>query len=130
LGELGYSVPATVATGNGAIEAAGRLRPNLVLMDIKLKGEMDGVAAAKVIRDRFDIPVLYVTSQSSDATQTRAAGSRPQGFLVKPFTDRNLSAAIERSLDSHAVQSGRERAPRPAAPSVDDAAEASQTGHS
>src|SRR5579872_5849008 len=69
---LGYTVPVTVSTGQGAIDAAEKHRPSLVLMDIMLRGEMDGVAAAEQIRTRFNIPVIYLTAYSDENTLRRA----------------------------------------------------------
>jgi two-component system cell cycle sensor histidine kinase/response regulator CckA len=102
---LGYDVPLTVATGREAVAAAGELRPGLVLMDIKLRGPMDGVEAASTINAQFEIPVVYLTSYSDDATLTRATQSHPFGYLVKPFNDRELKAAIEVALDKHELES-------------------------
>ena len=68
LESLGYSVPAVVRTGEEAIDAASQLRPDVVLMDIGLSGEMDGIDAATQIRSRLDVPVVYLTAQADEAT--------------------------------------------------------------
>jgi two-component system cell cycle sensor histidine kinase/response regulator CckA len=101
---LGYEVPVTVASGREAITAVHDMRPRLVLMDIKLRGAMDGVEAARLIREQFEVPVVYLTSYSDDATLTRAKQSHPFGYLVKPFNDRELRAAIEVALDKHELE--------------------------
>jgi two-component system cell cycle sensor histidine kinase/response regulator CckA len=101
---LGYEVPLTVATGLEAIEAAGSMRPQLMLMDIKLQGTMDGIEAAIVIRRQFEIPVVYLTSHSDEATLDRAMQTAPSGYLLKPFSDRELRTAIEVALHKHALE--------------------------
>ncbi len=101
LTDLGYAVPRTVATGVQAFQYAETLRPQLILMDIKLKGETDGIAAASEIRRCLGIPIVYLTSHSDDATLARAAETHPYGYLVKPFNDRDLRTAIEVALQKH-----------------------------
>jgi PAS domain S-box-containing protein len=101
LSDLGYAVPRTVATGAQAFQYAEALRPQLVLMDIKLKGETDGIAAASEIRRCLGIPIVYLTSHSDDATLARAAETHPYGYLVKPFNDRDLRTTIEVALQKH-----------------------------
>ncbi len=101
---LGYNVPVTEPSGERAIEAAAKLQPSLVLMDIKLKGRLDGIEAAAAIRERFDVPVVYLTSHSDEATLARAMGTHPHGYLLKPFTDRELRTSIEVALDRHGME--------------------------
>ncbi|HSE40971.1 MAG TPA: EAL domain-containing protein [Acidobacteriota bacterium] len=95
---FGYAVPAMVMTGRDAIKMAGELRPDVVLMDILLGGDLDGVGAAEQIRASYDIPVVYVTGYGDDNTIQRAKMSRPSGFLLKPVKERELRAAIEIAL--------------------------------
>lgn len=101
---LGYGVTAIVSSGEGAIEQAAATHPDLILMDIELKGRMDGVAAAKVIGDRLDIPILYLTAYADDQTLERAKGTEPFGYLLKPFNERSLHAAIQMALHRHRMQ--------------------------
>src|SRR5215471_7691344 len=101
---MGYRVPLTVATGQAAIGAVAEATPALVLMDIRLKGAMDGIEAATKIREQFSVPVVYLTSYSDDATLARATMSHPFGYLVKPFNDRELKTAIEVALDKHRLE--------------------------
>lgn len=101
LRRLGYHVPVTAGTGEQAIEAARQNQPNLVLMDIQLRGKMDGVEAAAIITSEQDIPMLYLTANSDEATFLRAKGTDPFGFLVKPYEERSLQAGIEMALYKH-----------------------------
>jgi len=100
----GYVVPPPLATGEEAVEQAGEMLPDLVLMDIKLKGQMDGIEAAEQIRARFDIPVVYLTAYADTDTLTRARMTDPFGYLVKPFEERELQATIEMALSRHATE--------------------------
>ncbi|MEJ7597567.1 MAG: response regulator [Kofleriaceae bacterium] len=103
--QLGYDVPPAAATGAEAVALAETLRPRLILMDIKLKGEMDGIEAAALIRDRFGTPVVYLTSHSDEATLARAKETQPYGYILKPFEDRDLRIAIEVALRKHELES-------------------------
>jgi signal transduction histidine kinase len=105
LGRLGYTVPKTASSSKEAIRLAQELRPNLALMDIKLKGDTDGIETAQVLRQRFDIPVVYLTSFSDAATLARAKDTVPLGFLVKPFSQSELRATIEIALHKHELES-------------------------
>jgi PAS domain S-box-containing protein len=98
LTSLDYVVAGTAAAGETAIEMAGRLMPELVLMDIRLKGPMDGIEAAEAIRKRFDIPVIYLTAHSDTSTLARAKLTDPFGYILKPFEERDLSTNIEMAL--------------------------------
>lgn len=85
-------------SGPEAIEKAGASMPNLVLMDIKLKGEMDGIEAAIQIRDRFGIPIIYLTCNADDGTRQRAIQTRPLRYLEKPIETDALCAIIDEAL--------------------------------
>lgn len=104
LESLGYDVPTTVASGEKAVEKAGTLRPDLVLMDIQLKGLMDGVEAADQIRRRFGIPVIYLTANADHPTVQRAKVTEPFGYVIKPFEERELHTAIEVALYKHQAE--------------------------
>jgi two-component system cell cycle sensor histidine kinase/response regulator CckA len=104
LAQLGYEVPRTAATGLAAIRDATELRPQLILMDIKLRGEMDGVEAATAIREVIDVPVVFLTSYSDETTLARAKRAAPSGYLIKPFTDRTLRTAVEVALHKHGLE--------------------------
>ena len=100
----GYLVPAIVSSGREALVKAEELHPDLVLMDIKLEGDMDGVEAARQIRDRFDIPHIYLTAYANGGTLDRAKVTEPYGFLVKPIDERELVSAIEVSLYKNEIE--------------------------
>ena len=104
LESLGYDVPATVASGEEAIEQAGVLHPDLVLMDIQLRGQMDGVEAADQIRQRLGIPVVYLTANADHPTVQRAKVTEPFGYVIKPFEERELHTAIEVALYKHKAE--------------------------
>lgn len=104
LESLGYEVPITVASGEKAIEQAGALRPDLVLMDIQLQGRMDGVEAADEIRRLFGIPVIYLTANADHPTVERAKITEPFGYVIKPFEERELHTTIEVALYKHKAE--------------------------
>jgi PAS domain S-box-containing protein len=101
LTSLGYTVGARAATGRGAVQCCEETRPDLILMDILLPGDMDGIQAAEIIRRRFDIPVVYITASSDDATLSRAKITEPFGYILKPFDERGLYTTIEMALYKH-----------------------------
>lgn len=101
LEELGYTVPATVFSGQAAIEAAESTHPDLVLMDIHLRGAMDGIQAAQHIHDQLDIPIVYLTAFADESTIQRAKVAQPFGYLLKPFEEKVLQATIAMALDKH-----------------------------
>ena len=104
LDTLGYEVVEVVSSGAEAIQAAAEMQPDLVLMDIMLKGPMDGIQAASQIQARFHIPVIYLTAYADENTLQRAKISRPFGYLLKPFEKRELQIAIEIALYKHQME--------------------------
>jgi len=104
LENMGYEVLGIFDTGEEAIEKAGELRPNLVLMDIVLKGEMDGIDAAQKIRELFNIPIIYLTAYSDEKTLQRAKVTEPFGYVLKPFEDREIQSAIEMAIYKHQME--------------------------
>jgi len=104
LPKLGYEVCGIVATGEEAVAKAAELKPDLVLMDICLRGKMDGIEAGGIIRDRQDLPVIYLTANSDEMTLKRAKLSRPSSYLLKPFKERELQIAIDMGLMNHRLQ--------------------------
>jgi len=101
LGQLGYEVAGTAATGEEAVEMALRLLPRIVLMDIRLRGSMDGIQAAEAIRGQIDLPVIYLTAHSDSLTLERAKLSGPFGYILKPFEESDLTTTIEMALFKH-----------------------------
>ena len=106
---LGYDVPAVLSSGELAIERIRDLAPDLVLMDIQLSGEIDGVEAAEQIRQGYDIPVVYLTAFSDEKTLNRAKEAEPFGYLLKPFAERELHTSIEVALYKHSVEQEKSR---------------------
>ncbi|MBN1647887.1 MAG: SpoIIE family protein phosphatase [Spirochaetales bacterium] len=98
LESYGYSVPEVVSTGNDAISKALTGQPDLILMDIRLDGDMDGIEAASTIRENFSVPVIFLTAHSDEETLTRAKYAESFGYLIKPFEEKELNAAIEMAL--------------------------------
>jgi len=105
---LGYSVSGVAATGKDAITKVEGTFPDLVLMDIMLKGDMDGIEAAEEIRKRFSIPVVYLTAHSDENTLERAKQTEPYGYILKPFTERDLSSNIEIAIHKHLREKEKE----------------------
>ncbi len=102
---FGYDVLPLVATGSDALSAAEARSPDLVLMDIKLKGSMDGIETAARLHDKHRTAIVYLTSHSDETTLTRAKQTNPFGYIIKPFTDRELRTCIEVALSKHDLES-------------------------
>ncbi|MBV9384889.1 MAG: response regulator, partial [Chroococcidiopsidaceae cyanobacterium CP_BM_ER_R8_30] len=98
LRKLGYDVSNVVSSGEEAISKAAEISPDLVLMDIRIKGNIDGVEAAREIRARFGFPVIYLSANIDDNTLARAKQTEPSSYLIKPFKERELYIAIEIAL--------------------------------
>jgi PAS domain S-box-containing protein len=101
LEKLDYAVPATIVTGEEAIQKAIEVQPDLVLMDIVLPGEIDGIEAAKQIHRCCNCPVVFLTAYSDAETLQRANATQPYGYLIKPFEDRELNSTIQIALSRH-----------------------------
>lgn len=104
LEKLGYAVAGHVSNGRDAVAQAFELNPDLILMDIKIRKEMDGIQAAAQIRARQDMAVVYVTAFSDDITLKRACETEPFGYLIKPFDDRELYSTVEIALYKHRME--------------------------
>ncbi|HML06285.1 MAG TPA: methanogen output domain 1-containing protein [Methanobacterium sp.] len=102
---MDYDVPEIVSSGEDAVEKAALLIPDLILMDIVLRGDMDGIQAAQIIKDNYDIPIVYLTAYSDEKTLKRAKITGPFGYIIKPFEDRELHSAIEVALYKHEMES-------------------------
>jgi DNA-binding response OmpR family regulator len=104
LSVLGFSVIAAVDSAEEGIAIATRERPDVVLMDIRLKGEKDGVQATQEIHQQVDVPIVYLTAHSDRLTVDRARGTEYDGFILKPFRERELQSTIEIAMQRHAIR--------------------------
>jgi two-component system sensor histidine kinase/response regulator len=98
---LGYRVTDIVTSGPEAIQKAAQTRPDLILMDIRLAGEMDGIEAAEEIRQGLSLPVVYLTAYADAETLQRAKLTEPFGYIIKPYQERDLHTTIEMALYKH-----------------------------
>lgn len=101
LSGLGYHVVGDASSGEEAVEKIKASRPDIILMDIRIKGEMDGIQVAETIRREMDVPFVFLTAHSDDATLQRAKNTGPFGYLLKPFEERVLNTTIEMALYRH-----------------------------
>lgn len=108
LTRMGYDVVGTAESGEEAIQKTRDLKPDLVFMDIMLKGAMDGIEAAAVMREEQSVPVIFLTANSNDAIINRAKVSEPFAYLLKPFEERHLKINVEMSLYKHRMELERE----------------------
>lgn len=104
LTRIGHTVVGSTTFGEEAVPQALGLHPDLVLMDIRLEGALDGIDAAQQIRDRCQIPVVFLTAYADDETLQRARVTEPFGYLLKPFEDSELRTVIEMALYKHAAE--------------------------
>ena len=104
LEDMGFEVPATADTGEAAIQKAGELSPDLVLMDIALIGGMTGIEAAEKIRDLHHVPVIFLSAHSEQPTVRQSLSSNPYGYIVKPFEPTGLRVAIEMAIYKHGME--------------------------
>ena len=109
LQSLGYEVSSIVDTGEKAIQKAETDKPNIILMDIRIKGEMDGIDAAEVIRNRFGITVIFSTAYLDEKRIERAKITMPFGYVLKPIQERDLKVAIEMALYVSEVDAERRK---------------------
>ena len=98
LQKMGFTVTGVVSKGQDAIKAVSENPPDLILMDIRLKGEMDGITAAGVIMEKFSIPVIYLTAYSDDETIQRAKMTKPLGYILKPLDISLFRAIVDRRV--------------------------------
>jgi PAS domain S-box-containing protein len=98
LKQLGYQVAAVAANSEDAVQQIVDKRPDLVLMDIRLKGDIDGIETAWRVRQRFNVPIVYLTAHSDPETLERAKFTEPYGYILKPYEDRDLHTTIEMAI--------------------------------
>lgn len=103
LQNFGYDVPEIASSGEEAIQAAYRLDPDLVMMDVMIKGDLDGIDAAEIIHNQFNVPVIFLTAYSDEETLKRAKMTESYGFISKPYEDKELFIAIEFALYKHSM---------------------------
>ena len=111
LSRLGFFVIAAVNSAEEGIEIATAERPDLVLMDIRLKGKKDGVQAAAEIRQQVDVPIVYLTAYSDRQTVDRAKRTEHDGFILKPFHRGELQSTIAVALQRHAIRAEQKKRP-------------------
>lgn len=104
LQRFGYDVCETVATGEEAIAKVSELKPDLVLVDISLRGEIDGIAVAQVVHYNFDLPVIYLTANTDEHILNKALATQPFGYIIKPFREQELKTTIEITLSKYLTQ--------------------------
>jgi two-component system, response regulator PdtaR len=104
LEKKGYSIVGKIASGEESVLKAAELEPDLILMDISLAGIMDGVTAAGFIFQLFQLPIVFLTALCDDQLLDRAKNAQPLGYILKPFTDRDLSSNVELALYNHSMR--------------------------
>jgi CheY-like chemotaxis protein len=107
LTSTGYSVCGKASSGREAIDKAGDMRPDLVLMDVILQESMDGIAAAQYIHSSYNIPIVFLSGCADSETLERARAMGHFAYLTKPFTDRELDSAIKMTLNRYGVEGQR-----------------------
>lgn len=100
----GYAVAGQISSGEEAIVKAAELEPDLVLMDIGLSGKLDGVAAARYIFQLFQVPIVFLTAHCDDSLIERAKTAQPLGYILKPFTDKDLTSNVGLALYNHGIR--------------------------
>ncbi len=101
---MGYILAGSASSGCEAINKAELLKPDLIIMDIRLKGDMDGIETSTLIRQRIDVPIVYLTAYADENTLQRAKITEPFGYIIKPFDERELKRTIEMALYKHAME--------------------------
>jgi len=109
LASMGYSVCGNASSGREAIDKAGEMRPDLILIDVMLKEPMDGIEAAGQIRARYGIPVIFISGCADDETLQRARGVGHFAYLTKPFTERGLDSAIKMTIQKYGLEGQRKQ---------------------
>jgi DNA-binding LytR/AlgR family response regulator len=104
LKKLGYKVAGAASTGTDAIAQAESEKPDIILMDIMLKGEMNGIEAAEVIREKFAIPIIFLTAYADESTLSKAKITEPYGYILKPFKEIDLHTTIEMAVYKHSKE--------------------------
>lgn len=101
LKNLGYNVVGVYAAGEKALADLENVQPDIVLMDIMLKGEITGIQAAEIIRERYDVPVVFLTAYADESTIEKAKTAIPYGYIIKPLKEKELETTIEMAINKH-----------------------------
>ena len=104
LKKLGYSIVGAASTGEKAIDLAHSESPDIILMDIMIKGEMTGIDTAQIIKKELDIPVVFLTAYADEATLAKAKITEPYGYIIKPFKEVDLNTSIEMAIYKHSKE--------------------------
>ncbi len=101
LEDLGYYVPGIAVNGRDAIKKTGEKNPDIILMDILLNGDKDGIEVAQQIRNQYNIPIIYLTGNQNDSVIERAETTEPYGYINKPFDNNEIENAIELAVSKN-----------------------------
>ena len=101
---MGFEVIKPVNTGEKALQVAANEKPSLILMDISLQGNMDGIETARIIKEKNDIPIVYITAHTDDQTFKKAKATGPHGYIIKPVEERELRTTVEMALFKHKME--------------------------
>lgn len=104
LKKLGYNVVGAASTGEKALELARTEHPDIVLMDIMLKGDMNGIETAEIIRQELSVPVVFLTAYADESTLSKAKVTEPYGYIIKPFKEIDLHTSIEMAIYKHSKE--------------------------
>ena len=109
LKKLGYTVVGSASTGEKALELVAAEKPNIVLMDIMIKGDMNGIETAEKVKKEFQIPVIFLTAYADESTLAKAKITQPYGYIIKPFKEIDLQTSIEMALYKHQKEQEAEK---------------------
>jgi signal transduction histidine kinase len=110
LSKLGYSVTGMANSAEKALDLVAQTKPDLVLMDIYLQGETTGIEASELIRQQFNLPIVFLTAHADETTLAEVSATHPQGYVVKPFEEQDLSIAIQLALANHRAEQAVQQA--------------------
>jgi len=109
LEKVGYRVAATIASGEEAVQKVMEIHPDLIIMDIFLSDEMDGIEACDMIIRQYDVPVIFLTANADSTTIKRADSIKHYGYLIKPVRQNDLDSLISTALQRHKIESMNDR---------------------
>lgn len=104
LQNLGYNVTGHAATGDEIFRQIDAIKPDLILMDIMLEGSMSGIEAARIITEKYTLPVIYLTALADEETLRKAKTTNPSGYIIKPYDDKSIHSAVEMALYKHQIE--------------------------